>query len=176
MARLQKLMLANNGLRAHGIESLASTINSLQSLAKLDVGYNDLGAKGASALAKLLAGQSTALTSLILDGNFFSENDETDALVEEISKKTELNLLSIRGNNIKGATAVKLCDALGMLTNVTTLNISENNFGAKETKAFILAVTKMTKLTELVANNALDEDLLGELKKAVPAGCEVEAW
>lgn len=36
-SRLQKLALANNGLRAGGIESLTATVNSLQQLKKLDL-------------------------------------------------------------------------------------------------------------------------------------------
>ena len=176
MPWLQKLMLANNGLQAAGVEALTTTVNSLEHLTKLDLGYNDLGSKGAAALAKLLAGQSAALSSLVLDGNFFGCDDGTNALVAEIAKLQQLQLLSVRGNSIKGETAILLAAALETLTNVTTLNISENNFGVKGTKAFIAAVAKMTSLKELVANNALDEDLLDELKKAVPSGCEVEAW
>ena len=175
-SRLQKLALANNGLRAGGIESLTATVNSLQQLKKLDLGYNDLGKKGAEALANLLQGQSSQLISLTMDGNFFGADEGTNTLVKVIGEMTQLKLLSIRGNAIKGETALLFSSALETLTNLTTLNISENNFGVNGTKAFIAAVGKMPNLKELVANNALDDDLLDDLRKAAPKGCEVEAW
>jgi Leucine-rich repeat (LRR) protein len=121
----------------------------LNQLISLNIWGNDIGAKGAAALAAL-----TQLTSLNLNNNDIGAEEAAS-----LAALTQLTYLDLGSNKIGDEGAA----ALAALTQLTSLNLNNNEIGV-EGAASVAALTQLTRL-DLSMNPVVEATFFASLRQ-----------
>ncbi len=163
------LDLANNNilspLNLDGIAAVGKALKDTK-ITTLLLGGTDIGLPGVRAILPEL--KHTSVTTLSLYGNgMLSDvniNIESSGIIEfvKLLKDTNITTLDIGDNNI-GYEGAKTLIPLLKDTKVTTLGLGHNKIGSEEAKA-IIPLLKDTKITTLnLDHNEISEDILREI-------------
>lgn len=156
---LESLLLSRNKIGSAGVTSIAQVLSKGQSnLQTLDVSRNQIGDKGFIALCDALP--TSNLDTLMVDSNGITHVGIV-ALCEALKKSPRLLNLSVGGNGLKDESIILLANTL-KFTNLERLSINGNDFGPEAMTALSAAVSaSMTlQLLDLKQNLTIrDEDL-----------------
>mmetsp|Transcript_46048 Transcript_46048/g.94203 ORF Transcript_46048/g.94203 Transcript_46048/m.94203 type:complete len:224 (+) Transcript_46048:2-673(+) len=155
---------------------LATQLRSCDQLTHLDLGKNDLGDNGITAISSML-GFCSRIRSLDLRANFCSPTGATH-LAENLSQCVQLEWLCLKFNYIQDAGGEEICSVLHNCSGLTHLNLAENelSFTSFDTRPNFLTrtVPGFRNLRELILSNnspgEIWEDNLTPITHAL-AGC-----
>jgi len=152
-----KLYLGYKNLTEAECTELFVILENNTTLTYLDLDSNQIGAKGAEALAKALHGNTT-LMELNLDSNQIGAKG-AEALAKALHGNTTLTELNLALNKIGDSGAAALAKALHSNTTLTNLGLSLNKIGDEGAAALAEGLHGNTALTELdLAYNQIEVD------------------
>ena len=156
---LIRLNLGGNGIGAERAGRLAAVLGQCPSLAYLDLGGNDIGDEGAGRLAAVL-GQCASLAHLGLAENRISA-EGAERLAAVLGQCPSLACLDLACNGIEADGAERLAEVLGQCTSLTHLDLSENVIGDEgaESLAAVLGQCPSLAHLELYDNEIGDEGM-----------------
>jgi Ran GTPase-activating protein (RanGAP) involved in mRNA processing and transport len=149
-----ELDFSSQSLRAGDAVLLASDIQDMGSLSKLDLSENDLGSEGLSAVSEAL--KSTSIKQLNIAENNLTYNTQDKKDMSGVIKFTRdmkdmgsLSKLDISSNSIYGEAMSVLTQALNGGTMLKELNIAGNKLDAEDAKVLAPAIQAMGSLSKL---------------------------
>lgn len=142
---LQVLDLCDNHISAEGARHLSPVLGKCPNLRFLDLSENWIGVEGAEALAGVFAGCS-ALERLDLAHSCI---ETVSALAEGLSKCTRLKHLSVVGNHLEGESIGALVDSLAVCPELTSLCMNGNRVASEGAKLVGVRLPQFPKLTQL---------------------------
>ena len=121
------LFLDSAGIGATGAQALAASLQHLPSLRYLYLSYNDMGNRGAVALAEQLLDNScnSSLQVLKLAHNHIG-NAGACRMAKALQHNPSLEQLNLHGNDIQQEGLCALADGLGHNTNLRLLHVQDN--------------------------------------------------
>jgi hypothetical protein len=154
---LEFLNISLNSITSKGSSGLAESLETMTSLKELRLRNNEIGTEG-GVLLSLPIKKMKMLTTLDIGYNL--ESDLTP-LILSLSSLPSLTSLNMSCNE-------RMSDihALGGLSNLLSLNISDNNLGEEGATDLSLPLSKMTRLKslDLTSNVIFDNGLISLLK------------
>lgn len=161
------LAVMNNGIGVEGVAALADILyGNLTALTTLNLQDNEIGDDGAFALAEVLK-QNNNLSSLHIGPNFITDEGAV-ALAEALILNTGVTTLDLRGNYIRDRGAALIGAALIGNKYLTTLDLSGNAISTQGGRNLVESITDNTVLTTLhVQDNNLGNDNLAALKALI---------
>ncbi|XP_065913984.1 protein NLRC5-like isoform X2 [Dysidea avara] len=149
VSNLMKLDLSNNNMSEAIVNELASVIKRNTKLEELYLGGNNLQSSAVVILQDLK--NISKITKLDL-----SDNGMSDTVVHElasvIENNTKLEELNLGGNNLQSS-AVVILQALKNISNLTTLDLSNNNLSEEVAKDLADVIESNTHLNELILSD-----------------------
>ncbi|CAK9057642.1 unnamed protein product [Durusdinium trenchii] len=141
------LHLRGNKIGSAGIQDLLLAVvdNDLLLLALCG---NDLGLKGAEAVAKYLKRSDTHVSDLRLDDNNFAD-EGSEVLAEAFKMNQHVQSLHLRGNKIGSAGIQALSEMLKTNQTLEWFDLSNNNMDLVCLEALATAMSKNRHITEL---------------------------
>ena len=155
LGKLEVLCLGGNGINDANIDSVADIVKCSESLAKLDLRYNDLGPKGIQALCKAIADcQCEKLSCIHLEGN--KVGDDGCRYLAKVLSKSNISELYLGDNGIGPAGAAHFADALAKDdTKLEKLFLEGNQIKAQGAEALATALEGLWAKSEGGAGIAL---------------------
>ena len=170
---LQCLYLSGNGLQASSTIDLARLLREAPHLKALYLSVNHLGDEGAILLADALR-QNRTLQTLELASNGIGPQGAS-ALLDAAcdSSLQNLNLgyapstkaLGAQANCIGDEGAIHAANLINTSSTLRKLNLTRNNMTAKGHALLIDAALSSTRLTYLIMDGRIPDDLAGHLKR-----------
>jgi len=160
---LARLDLGGNRIGAKGAKALAAALDKNSVITTLDLGYNGIGDQGAKALAAALE-KNSALKTLDLFHNDIGI-EGTKALAAALMKNSALTRLHLGYNSVGNEGSKALARALGNNSALRSLHLGHNGIydeGAKVLAAALEANFALTKLE-------LDGNLISNEARHAPA-------
>ena len=158
---LQKLNLNNNQIPANCSEALASVVLHNKGLEELHVRDNDLG-EGTLEVAKALQ-DITSLKILVLEGDGIPK-ESFSQLALALKSNRHLEKLWLLNNNLQ-LSAIDILRSLSDISELNSLNISDNQITEEAGEALAFVVSHNKTLEELyLSGNNLGEGLLSVMK------------
>jgi len=153
---LEFLDISLNRLTTKGVSRLAESLETMTSLTHLTLTNNEIGTEGCIILSSSIKKLKRMTT---LDIGHFVDSDLTPLIVS-LSSLPNLTYLDMSCNQ-------RMTDihALGVLSNLVCLNISDNSLGEEGATELSVALSKMSRLTSLNlnANGIFDSGLISLL-------------
>jgi len=150
---LEFLDISLNRLTSKGVSRLAESLEAMTSLTHLSLTNNEIGTEGCILLSSSIKKLKRMTT---LDIGHFVDSDLTPLIVS-LSSLPSLTSLNMSCNQ-------RMSDihALGDLSNLVRLNISDNNLGEEGAAELSVPLSKMSRLTSLNlnANGIFDNGLI----------------
>jgi Ran GTPase-activating protein (RanGAP) involved in mRNA processing and transport len=153
---LEFFNISLNSITSKGSSRLAESLETMTSLKELLLRNNEIGTEGCILLSSPIKKMKRLTT---LDIGYNIESDLTP-LILSLSSLPSLTSLDISCNE-----RMSDINALGGLSNLLCLNISDNNLGEAGATDFALPLSKMTRLTslDLTSNVIFDNGLISLL-------------
>ena len=148
---LDKFTNLNLGIKKEEIKDLVDILNTNATITTLDIGSNQFGDEGATALAEAVK-INTTLTTLNISGNNI-RNDGAIVLAAVLKENNTLTKLDISRNYIGDPGAKALAEALKVNQTLTELYISNNSIGDFGAKDLAEALQTNKTLKSLGINN-----------------------
>ncbi|XP_037669453.1 LOW QUALITY PROTEIN: NLR family CARD domain-containing protein 3 [Choloepus didactylus] len=154
--RIEKLSLAENQIGNKGARALARSLLVNRSLTALDLRCNNIGPPGAKALADALKINRT-LASLSLQSNTIKD-DGARSMAEALASSRALSVLHLQKNTIGPLGARQMAHALKQNRSLKELMFSSNSLGDEGTKALAeaLKVNQGLESLDLQSNSISD--------------------
>ena len=163
---LKALAIIRSELSPRNILSILDSLKNNESLKTLDISHNHkFGAKDAKRLANALE-SNTSLTTLNISG-LFSGTAGINFVMNSLQKS---KILARLVPSVFSAAAGIQCivDILEKNKTLTTLDISKNNFGSRDTKIIADALKKNTTLTTLrISDSNLDAESIKHIAEVL---------
>ncbi|GBG35039.1 Protein kinase, putative, partial [Hondaea fermentalgiana] len=162
--------LAKNDIGDKGATALANALASYETLQTLNLGGNKIGDEGTTALANALASYES-LQTLNLGGNNIGDEGAM-ALANALANNESLHTLHLGGNNIGDEGAMALANALANNASLHTLDFDFDNSAIEDalTRNRTLYEQSQTPLMQACKN----EDI-SEAEKLVVSGTRIDA-
>jgi hypothetical protein len=122
--RVAKLKLGYNEIGDSGAVALADALKTNTSITKIDLKSNEIGDSGAVALADALK-TNTSITKIDLSSNTIGVSGAV-ALADALKTNTSVTTIDLGWNEIRDAGAVALADALKTNTTITAIELWNN--------------------------------------------------
>jgi len=107
------------------LASRYNLIKQSKSLTSVDLGYNQIGAVGASAIAEAIK-QSQSLTTVTLSGNSIG-GEGASAIAEAIKQSKSLTTVNLSGNSIGVVGAAAIAEAIKQSKSLIQCNCSQTD-------------------------------------------------
>jgi Ran GTPase-activating protein (RanGAP) involved in mRNA processing and transport len=154
---LEFLDISLNRLTSKGVARLAESLETMTSLTHLSLKNNEVGTEGCILLSSSIKKLKRMAT---LDIGHFVDSD-LSPLIVSLSSLPNLTSLDMSCNQ-----RMSDINALGGLSNLVCLNISDNNLGEEGAAELSISLSKMSRLTSLNlnANGIFDIGLISLLE------------
>ncbi|XP_029400604.1 NLR family CARD domain-containing protein 3 [Mus pahari] len=155
--RIQKISLAENQIGNKGAKALARSLLVNRSLVTLDLRSNSIGPPGAKALADALKINRT-LTSLSLQSNMIKD-DGVMCMAEALVSNQTISMLQLQKNLIGLTGARQMADALKQNRSLKALMFSSNTIGDRGA----IALAEALKVNQGLENLDLQSNSISDM-------------
>ncbi|KAG8145508.1 hypothetical protein E2320_012031 [Naja naja] len=164
--QIQRISLAENQIGTKGAKALAKSLMVNRSLLALDLQKNEIGPQGSKQLAEALK-RNWGLKDLILSGNCVGDQGAA-ALAEGLSLNHTLLTLDLQSNSISDTGVTALTCALCCNQGLTSLNLRENSISQEGAQAIANALRANCTLKNLdLAANLLHDEGIHAIAQAL---------
>jgi len=171
---LKELDLADNRIGDKGVDHLAPSLASLDSLELLSLHNNDIGDEGAICLSTALL-QMKNLTRLILFSNRIRQAGAR-SLAKSFPECPRLKILALGDNQIGDKGCEYLATQLPKVEALETISISGNDIGYVGMQSMVECLPKCRNLNEFAAHTNRIDDAGLELLAGVLPQCSHLTW
>ena len=155
---LRVLKLGGFALGDLGARVLSTAMQNNRDLEALDLGFNGIHDAGAEAIARVLEGPNTQLTSLYLSGNCIGLHG-IEQLSRALEKNRCLRVLYLSGNSLRVAEVEPLATMLRRNHGLQSLYLGSNKIGDEGLMALIQAL--MANQTSTLRSLMLGQNAIG---------------
>ena len=156
------LGLARNAI---GDQSLTEVLQNNQSITFLNLESNQITAKGAAIIAKILP-KMPALLTLWMPNNPLGDKGAAH-LANALKHKTQFTCLGLSNTQISDEGATSIAEALMVCKSIKVLALNSNNIGPQGAKTLFKALID-SEVEELsISNNPIGDEGIAELTKVI---------